>query len=76
MIITGQRLCGNVIQKMILNTSTFKALNKDQTLKSKALLQCLLRASKHIFLMKIYKINCINLILLLLVLLLAVSMYC
>ena len=39
-VILDQKLCNNAIEEIVLDTSKFKKLNEDPTLKREASLQC------------------------------------
>ena len=68
-VILDQKLYNNAIEEIISDTSKFKKLNEDPTLKHEASLQCFLckLKQKKTFLMKLNMISCILLVLLLLV---------
>ena len=67
-VILDQKLYDNVVQEMISDTSKFKKINEDPTLKRETSLKRFLRKLKHkTFLLKMNMINCILLVLPLLV---------
>ena len=67
-VILDRKLYNNANEEIISDTSKFKKLNKDPTLKREASLQLFVRKLKQkIFLMKLNMISCIILVLQLLV---------